>query len=181
MNGLHLFNWLYLWVIFYLWTSFIRCGHCKRLAPTWEELSKEMARYPVVTIAKVDCTFSTNICKENGVSVPWFSFNICLQILYRYCSIHLIFMLLVILMGFFSDLFLYIRIEKVSFIMKDELISIKIKIQTNILDTGSYKGKLFFFFKSCFSFRSKDILHWSSSRMDRRLQSTQEVATLVTL
>lgn len=43
------------------------CGHCKRLAPTWEELSKEMARYPVVTIAKVDCTFSTNICKENGV------------------------------------------------------------------------------------------------------------------
>ncbi|XP_048730361.2 thioredoxin domain-containing protein 5-like [Ostrea edulis] len=43
------------------------CGHCKRLAPTWEELSKEMARYPIVTIAKVDCTHSSNICKQNGV------------------------------------------------------------------------------------------------------------------
>ncbi|XP_061182893.1 thioredoxin domain-containing protein 5-like [Saccostrea echinata] len=43
------------------------CGHCQRLAPTWKELSKEMAKYPIVTIAKVDCTVSTNICKENGV------------------------------------------------------------------------------------------------------------------
>nr|XP_022293558.1 thioredoxin domain-containing protein 5-like [Crassostrea virginica] len=43
------------------------CGHCKRLAPTWEDLSREMSRYPVVTIAKVDCTINTNVCKDNGV------------------------------------------------------------------------------------------------------------------
>jgi hypothetical protein len=46
-----------------------RCGHCKRLAPTWDDLSKEMARYPIVTIAKVDCTHHGNVCKENGVSL----------------------------------------------------------------------------------------------------------------
>lgn len=47
--------------------SFHRCGHCKRLAPAWEDLAKLMAGQPVI-IAKVDCTQHKAICDENEVS-----------------------------------------------------------------------------------------------------------------
>eukprot|EP01130_Rhizamoeba_saxonica_P016441 TRINITY_DN75_c1_g1_i1.p1 TRINITY_DN75_c1_g1~~TRINITY_DN75_c1_g1_i1.p1 ORF type:complete len:520 (-),score=151.18 TRINITY_DN75_c1_g1_i1:28-1587(-) len=40
------------------------CGHCKRLAPTWEAFSKESGD---VTIAKVDCTVEKAACKEHGI------------------------------------------------------------------------------------------------------------------
>lgn len=30
-----------------------RCGHCKRLAPTWDELAEKFSEAGVVTIAKV--------------------------------------------------------------------------------------------------------------------------------
>lgn len=45
------------------------CGHCKRLAPTWEELGKKFVNDNSVTIVKVDCTLEINkeLCKEQEV------------------------------------------------------------------------------------------------------------------
>lgn len=43
------------------------CGHCKRLAPTWDQLADEYMNTTVV-IAKVDCTTDTSVCSEHGVS-----------------------------------------------------------------------------------------------------------------
>ncbi|XP_059152695.1 thioredoxin domain-containing protein 5-like [Physella acuta] len=42
------------------------CGHCKRLAPTWEDLGKEMKSDPV-SIARVDCTQHKSVCDQNEV------------------------------------------------------------------------------------------------------------------
>jgi thioredoxin domain-containing protein 5 len=48
------------------------CGHCKRLAPTWEELGKTFADNDNVKIAKVDCTSDENsnkeLCNAQGVN-----------------------------------------------------------------------------------------------------------------
>lgn len=40
------------------------CSHCQRLAPTWEELAKELAKEPAVTISKIDCTQFRSICQD---------------------------------------------------------------------------------------------------------------------
>jgi len=48
------------------------CGHCKSLAPTWEELAGKFAENAGVKIAKVDCTEGNNknreICTAQGVN-----------------------------------------------------------------------------------------------------------------
>jgi thiol-disulfide isomerase/thioredoxin len=41
------------------------CGHCKRLAPTWEELASDES--VGATIAKVDCTQEKELCSTHGV------------------------------------------------------------------------------------------------------------------
>jgi thioredoxin domain-containing protein 5 len=43
------------------------CGHCKRLAPTWEELATKYNKVSNGNVAKVDCTVHSEVCKGQGV------------------------------------------------------------------------------------------------------------------
>jgi hypothetical protein len=44
-----------------------RCGHCKRLAPTWADLAKEYKASGKVVVASVDCTVEKDVCNKAGV------------------------------------------------------------------------------------------------------------------
>merc|ERR1712051_848689 len=48
------------------------CGHCKRLAPTWEKLAEKFKDNENVVIGHVDCTAGDNahraLCDSNGVN-----------------------------------------------------------------------------------------------------------------
>ncbi|XP_055523496.1 thioredoxin domain-containing protein 5 homolog [Wyeomyia smithii] len=46
------------------------CGHCMRLAPTWEQLAEKFIGSDTVKIAKVDCTLEVNkvLCGEQKVN-----------------------------------------------------------------------------------------------------------------
>ena len=56
------------------------CGHCKRLAPTWEALATKFEGKSGVTIAKVDCTADDNsnkdLCNAQGVSIQCFKISL---------------------------------------------------------------------------------------------------------
>ena len=43
------------------------CGHCKKMAPTWVDLAKDLGNDDSVMIAEVDCTVESSVCSENGV------------------------------------------------------------------------------------------------------------------
>ena len=43
------------------------CGHCKKLAPTWEELSGSSDLPGNVRIAHVDCTQQQDICTQQDI------------------------------------------------------------------------------------------------------------------
>jgi len=43
------------------------CGHCKKMAPTWVDLAKDLGSDDSVMIAEVDCTVESSVCSENGV------------------------------------------------------------------------------------------------------------------
>ncbi|KAK2720955.1 thioredoxin domain-containing protein 5-like [Artemia franciscana] len=44
------------------------CGHCKRLAPTWEDLAAKYNDKDEVVIGQVDCTVETALCSDNDVT-----------------------------------------------------------------------------------------------------------------
>jgi protein disulfide-isomerase len=47
-------------------TYLVRCGHCKKLAPTWEKLAKELQHS--VTVAEVNCEDYKSLCSSEGVT-----------------------------------------------------------------------------------------------------------------
>lgn len=53
-----------------IYDKFDRCGHCQRLAPTWETLAEMLNEEEDsrVKIAKVDCTTDSSICSEHDVT-----------------------------------------------------------------------------------------------------------------
>lgn len=67
-NDVYIFcSWLFL---IHLTPLCFRCGHCKRLAPTWEELGTKFIADVRVKIAKVDCTENSNrqLCADQKVT-----------------------------------------------------------------------------------------------------------------
>lgn len=50
------------------------CGHCKALAPEYEEAATELLKAGI-KLAKVDCTENADLCQANGVGgYPYVSF-----------------------------------------------------------------------------------------------------------
>lgn len=75
------------------------CGHCKRLAPTWDDLARKFATQAKVKIAKVDCTAYEDLCQEvqgyptlvlfkNGKRVAEFNGARDLEALHEFVEVH---------------------------------------------------------------------------------------------
>lgn len=49
--------------------NIFRCGHCKRMQPTWQQLALKFVGDEKVKIGKVDCTLTENrdLCSEQDV------------------------------------------------------------------------------------------------------------------
>lgn len=43
------------------------CGHCQKLAPTWEELAKSLEHDNTISISKIDCTQYRHLCQDFDV------------------------------------------------------------------------------------------------------------------
>lgn len=43
------------------------CGHCKKLAPIWEQLAAEFSSNDSARVAHVDCTKAKSLCKDQGI------------------------------------------------------------------------------------------------------------------
>lgn len=63
-----------------------RCGHCKRLAPTWDDLAKKVVGSTNINVAKVDCTLEDNkeLCSLQAVII----FTIILQWYTKRCLLY---------------------------------------------------------------------------------------------
>ncbi|XP_022088901.1 thioredoxin domain-containing protein 5-like isoform X2 [Acanthaster planci] len=44
------------------------CGHCKKLAPVWEQLAEGFSHNEDITISKIDCTAHRPVCVEHQVN-----------------------------------------------------------------------------------------------------------------
>jgi thioredoxin domain-containing protein 5 len=48
---------------------FLRCGHCQKLGPIWDQLAKiSNEEYNNIKIAKVDCTTESTLCSEQDIT-----------------------------------------------------------------------------------------------------------------
>lgn len=78
------------------------CGHCKRLAPTWDDLARKFAAKAEVKVAKVDCTIYEALCNshevqgyptlvlfKDGKRVAEFNGARDLEALYEFVEVHL--------------------------------------------------------------------------------------------
>ena len=58
---------LYTKILYGHFALIARCGHCQRLAPTWDELAAHFEKHPNVHISKLDCTLHSSTCQRQGV------------------------------------------------------------------------------------------------------------------